>query len=587
MNTSIFEKCTTNPEVMVGNVAFNVLDENENPKGWTIITALNEVVTKVKGSKLSDRFWEMVQSPINYLTKELNLTKMQCVIIALLIESDEQMTWHDMGIRIGLTRLNMLSYQDEMDDLVVKEWVQKETSRHYKGMQTYYGISEDVENALSHNKPFIPEKLDGYGLQELIEKLESHVYKYLNGARAPFSELQRWIIRLCKCNTDIPLCNAVLNSCDDELIQTLIMLNVYDYARFADSDGEGITLSFIDRYFPDGFEVDCMVNSLRQGTHCLITGEVFEHSCQDGIANNTRFVLTRRFKETYLAGYVPSRAECCNNFMPTKELRSHSHIKTKHMFYNPDDQNQIERLTGLLQQDNLAGIQKRLEDEGMRKGFACLFYGAPGTGKTETVLQIARQTGRDILQIDIAGMRDKFVGESEKNIKAVFTRYRLLCRQKEVMPILFFNEADAIFGKRTTFGGNNPSVEKMDNAMQNIILQEIENLEGILIATTNLTCNLDDAFDRRFLFKVEFHKPDVDVKTKLWTSMLGDDISEADAFRLAKCYDFSGGQIENIARQSTIEFILSGKKAGFDEINEFCKHELLTKKKDRSPIGFL
>ena len=256
------------------------------------------------------------------------------------------------------------------------------------------------------------------------------------------------------------------------------------------------------------------------------------------------------------------------------------------MFYNSSEQEQVERLASLLSQENLPDIQQRLENEGMRKGFACLFYGGPGTGKTETVLQIARQTGRDIMQVDIAGMRDKYVGESEKNIKAVFARYRDVCKQSEVMPILFFNEADGIFGKRSTIGGANPSVEKMDNAMQNIILQEIEDLEGILIATTNLTCNLDDAFERRFLFKIEFHKPDEEVKAKLWRSMLGDSITNEDAHELAIRYDFSGGQIENIARKRTIEFILSGKKASFEEINEFCKHELLDTKKERKPIGF-
>ncbi len=99
----------------------------------------------------------------------------------------------------------------------------------------------------------------------------------------------------------------------------------------------------------------------------------------------------------------------------------------------------------------------------MRKGFACLFYGAPGTGKTESVLQIARQTGRDIMQVDIAGMRDKYVGESEKNIKAVFQNYRELCKKSEVMPILFFNEADALINKRTERIEH--SVDKMDNAM--------------------------------------------------------------------------------------------------------------------------
>ena len=150
------------------------------------------------------------------------------------------------------------------------------------------------------------------------------------------------------------------------------------------------------------------------------------------------------------------------------------------------------------------------------------------------------------------------------------------------MPILFFNEADAIINKRTE--NIERSIDKMDNAMQNIILQEIENLDGILIATTNLTSNLDKAFERRFIFKVEFHKPATEVKEKIWTSMLKD-ISSEDAHKLASRFDFSGGQIENIARKRTIDYILTGKYASFDEIEGYCRAELLTNTKERKHIA--
>ena len=263
-------------------------------------------------------------------------------------------------------------------------------------------------------------------------------------------------------------------------------------------------------------------------------------------------------------------------------LKSHDTIKAKELYFNDSEQHQIDRLTSLLSPDNFPSIQQRLEEQGMRKGFACLFYGGPGTGKTETVLQIARQTGRNIMQVDIAGMRDKFVGESEKNIKAVFARYREICQNSEVQPILFFNEADALINKRTE--NIEHSVDKMDNAMQNIILQEIEDLDGILIATTNLTSNLDSAFERRFLYKVEFHKPDTTVKSKIWRSMLKD-LSDADAMQLASHYDFSGGQIENIARKRTVDYILSGKYASLEQLEDYCRAEQLANTNARHRIA--
>ena len=130
------------------------------------------------------------------------------------------------------------------------------------------------------------------------------------------------------------------------------------------------------------------------------------------------------------------------------------------------------------------------------------------------------------------------------------------------------------------------SIEKMGNAMQNIILQEIEDLEGILIATTNLTSNLDSAFERRFLFKIEFHKPSTDVKAKIWSSMLKN-ISDDDAQTLASKFDFSGGHIENIARKRSIDFFLSGEFADIEGIETYCRNELLEDKNKCKPIvGF-
>jgi SpoVK/Ycf46/Vps4 family AAA+-type ATPase len=286
-----------------------------------------------------------------------------------------------------------------------------------------------------------------------------------------------------------------------------------------------------------------------------------------------------------LGNYTPRRTKsryqpdsCTNGVILSKD------IKEKTLFFNAVDQQQIDRLASLLSQDNLSSVQKRLEESGMRKGFACLFYGAPGTGKTETVLQLARQTGRDIFQVDIASIRDKYVGESEKNIKRAFSFYREMCKHKSIMPILFFNEADALINNRME--KTEHSVDKMNNAMQNIILQEIESLEGILIATTNLTSTLDKAFERRFLYKVEFHKPDTDVKTKIWRSMLPN-LSSDEARHLAVRYDFSGGQIENVARKRTVDYILSGSEVSITQIEDFCRDELLLSKSNHHPVGFL
>ena len=114
---------------------------------------------------------------------------------------------------------------------------------------------------------------------------------------------------------------------------------------------------------------------------------------------------------------------------------------------------------------------------------------------------------------------------------------------------------------------------------------ELENLDGILIATTNLTCNLDGAFERRFLYKIEFNKPSIEAKSSIWKSMIPE-LNDTDACMLAERYDFSGGQIENIARKNVVDAILTGEELSFDTIIRHCDSEILGSNRPRNRIGF-
>lgn len=521
---------------------------------WSVITALDYVLNEAKGSELCDEFWSKCQSPLEYLESKLQLTKVQIVFLAIMIETGEPISWRGFGKFLNSSRLSVMTYSEEFEELVNKGWIARTLLREMGKRFQGFVLEHGVVTALRHNEIFVPKKISGLGIQEFVDRLEHRLEINLNTMNSDFEEEEEWMQRMCKANNHLQLCHEILRF-DDIHILSLFLLIVYDYAQWAGSNYEGLTYSTIDDTFPPDFEVDNLRKSLNDGTHPLILKGLIEQKCEDGIANHNRYMLTDKCKEELLSLYTPSRSKCPNDNISKRYLKNFEEIKEKQMFYNAEEREQIERLTNLLSQDSLPAVQDRLEQSGMRKGFACLFYGAPGTGKTETVLQIARETGRNILEVDIAGMRNKYVGESEKNIKSVFQRYREICKQSEVIPIMFFNEADALINKRTE--NIEHSVDKMDNAMQNIILQEIENLDGILIATTNLTSNLDKAFERRFLFKIEFNKPNYEVKAKLWHSMLKD-LSDEQAMFLARNYDFSGGQIENIARKNTIDYILTG-----------------------------
>lgn len=257
-------------------------------------------------------------------------------------------------------------------------------------------------------------------------------------------------------------------------------------------------------------------------------------------------------------------------------------IVEKELFYNENEQQSINTVSEFLKTEKFSEIVKRLEENKMRPGLTILLHGYPGTGKTETIYQLARQTKRNILLVNISEIRDKYVGESEKRLKAVFETYKNSFTHFEQVPILLFNESDALIGKRINV---NTSVDQMNNTMQNILLQELEDFNGILMATTNLTSNLDEAFERRFLFKIKYSRPSQDAKMAIWKSKLNF-LSDEDAKLLAEQFEFSGGQIENISRKIFLDSILLEKTYTIEDTVQYCEEETLLNTNKGRKIGF-
>lgn len=289
-------------------------------------------------------------------------------------------------------------------------------------------------------------------------------------------------------------------------------------------------------------------------------------------------ILTDKAKETLLG----EDASLYINEVSDKQLLPCDKITEKKLFFSGELERQISLLRNSLDKDYYEGLRARLGENNLPKGIAVLLYGEPGTGKTESVMQIAKATGRAIMHVDISATKTCWFGESEKLIKKVFTDYRRLCEKSKVKPILLFNEADAVFSKRKDV--NSGSVAQTENAIQNIILEEMETLDGILIATTNLADNLDGAFERRFLFKIRFDKPTVEAKRNIWMSKLPS-LSVEDANTLASSYEFSGGQIDNIVRKALMQEVIKGDKPTLNSLVTMCSEEKISKNSVRK-IGF-
>ena len=298
------------------------------------------------------------------------------------------------------------------------------------------------------------------------------------------------------------------------------------------------------------------------------------------MADRDSFRMTQKAKDEFF-----SELSITNRSRKSKleDLIKSEEIVEKALYYGDNIQSQVTELSQLIEDSHYKEIHSRMKDSGFRCAFTCLFYGAPGTGKTETVLQLGRQTGRDIVQVNLSQIKSCWVGESEKNIKNIFDAYRNKVKKSKVTPILLFNEADAIINQRME--GAQTAANKMENSLQNIILQEMENLDGILIATTNLAGNMDKAFERRFLYKIKFEKPTLEARMSIWHEMIPS-LSDYDTKVLAEKYDFSGGQIENIARHNVINNILYGDKGNnIETLMTYCESECLETKTTRK-IGF-
>ena len=550
---------------------------------WNIVRALDCVLQLAENSELCDEFWKAVRSPLKYLRKALGLSDIQIIVIAILIDSGKPESWRTLGRYLGISRLTMMTYSEEVEELLGKGWLHRGSSNEngslYQGLKLNFG----VVSALRKNKVYVPENLSGLTLQKFMDRLEIFIDKHLSRNNYLNSEIIEWVDHLIDNNPELSI-SRILKDLEDINEKLTMIMILIDYSHYAESEGEGLWFQTVNNVIGEDMETLEFLDDLKEGRLSIFKDGYVEFECNNGMVNNERYLLTKEMKNDILREYKPRRTKVKNKLNEYEYfLKKCDCIKAKELFYNKEEGIQIAKLISLLREEKFSGVQKRLEEEGLRKGFACIFYGAPGTGKTETVLQIARETGRDIMHIDIAGMRDKWVGETEKNIQGVFERYRDICQNSKVKPILFFNEADALFGKRMENAEH--SVDKMNNAMQNIILQEMENLDGILIATTNLTGSLDKAFERRFLFKIEFKKPVFDVKVKIWDSMFKGRLSYENIMQLAKEYDFAGGEIENIARKRTIDYILEGEELKFEKLRQYCDEEKLNGNSHKS-VGF-
>ena len=537
----------------------------------TLTANMERVVELATTLHLGEMFDRVAKPYLGYITERLSLTEKQALLLSLFLEksSDRRIMISDFAEMLECRTIRIISLMSETDELVARGFVcrRKESDGSLR-----YHMPMEVVMAFKDNKVYTPESTKGLTAEKFFDVMGKMFDDHESG-----DDCMQKVDSLIEENRHLAFCRTVrgFDLSDANRVLLYVFCN-----RFVNEDDDRIGEHDWEDFCESKWMLRMIRCELQSQRNSLQNEGIIENCNSDGMADSEYYKLTDKAKEMFFKELKISEQQTKNR----KELLKHDSFAEKELFYNPYERSQIEQLSQLLMPEKFASVQQRLEGNGMRKGFACLFYGSPGTGKTETVYQLARRTQRDLMVIDVSRIKSCWVGESEKNIKNAFDRYRNYVKQCKHAPILLFNEADAILGIRQESAQR--AVDKMENSIQNIILQEMEQLDGIMIATTNLTQNLDKAFDRRFIYKIEFARPSVEAKRSIWQSMIPT-LTPSLAEQLAEEYDFSGGQIENIARKCTVELILNGEEPSLEKLHAMCRAEQLSDNHgSRRRVGF-
>jgi ATPase family associated with various cellular activities (AAA) len=276
-----------------------------------------------------------------------------------------------------------------------------------------------------------------------------------------------------------------------------------------------------------------------------------------------RIILSQEYVDLFTTGQL-ARPRFSINF-PAQLLETE--LEWTDLVLHSDTLEQIKELEVWVKHGgtlmNEWGMHRRL-----KPGYRALFYGPPGTGKTLTASLLGKYTRKDVYRIDLSMLVSKFIGETEKNLSNLFAK----AENKDW--ILFFDEADALFGKRTNV---RDAHDKYANQEVSYLLQRVEHYNGLVILATNFKSNIDDAFGRRFQSVINFPMPGVEERMRLWQqafpsrAQLSEDINLS---TLAQKYELTGAEIINIMQYACLRALdLNREKILYNDLYGGIKKE--------------
>ncbi len=538
------------------------------------LAQMETIANNAKGSRFTDDFRNSICKETRAVSETFNCNEIQSTLFSVIFNLNFTRSSVDIeGISnyMDCAPITIVRHMQELEGLCGL----KVLCRIYTGSKqnrsqsntldsVSYFVNRKVLDVLLKGEKYTPGSTAADDSFDLIHKV-AVLFNQHDKANLSFKELEQEIESLFSENERLDFV-IQLKRYNLHFYDELILLYLFNH--FLDGEESVDFAESIRLLFPD-FKFQLAIRrAFLDGTNELLSKDLVE--MEEGFFRSDRTLKLSERGLDLLIG-VDKKLFKKSTDKKSMDLIMADEIRDKALFYNTREKQQLLFLKETLKQGKYTDLVDRLGDEGMKTGFTVLFHGVPGVGKTESVFQIARQTGRDIKMVTISETKSMWYGQSEKLIKDVFDQYRRQVEKSEITPILLFNEADGIFSSRKQIGHSN--VDQTENAIQNIILQEMEDLEGILIATTNLLQNLDKAFDRRFLYKIRFDKPDFKNRIRIWKDRI-EGLSPIELRTIANKYEFTGGQIDNIARKLLMQKVLYGR-TDLAKLERFCEEENL------------
>ena len=530
------------------------------------LARLENISSAAVKSELNLHTLAKVQGDIDAIASFLGITNAQAVLFAVIADLSLQrtVTLDGLAKHFDCSVLRLVTYMKETEYLEKKGFVKRLIRR--KGRRPSYNdigftVPAFVIDALLQGDPAKLEAATRFDLPAFLKQVTDLIDEREENTIGTAQVLEEAGF-LIAANRQLPFVTYVDNGLKSMLSKCALF--AFSFVRLkgqASVDFE----SFANSLFDDLSQQLEFCQEIASGRHELVKNGFIKLIASEFDGEKSASLSQKTARELFHS--YPNLLKPENDRSGLIDYKS---LKNKNLLFCSELQEQLDLLEEIMKPAKFRSYCMQLKRNGLSSGITAVFSGEPGTGKTEEVYQLARRTKRSIMMVDLSQMRSKWFGESEKRVKQVFDDYEAIRKTSLVEPILFINEADGLLTRRIDLSASNEASDRVTNTMQNVLLQALENFEGILIATTNLTGNLDRAYERRFSFRLNFPRPDKFIRASIWKEKLPS-LTYEEARLLGERFEVSGGEIDNQVRQVLLRKVLNKKDDLYSILAQSCR----------------